>query len=342
MRINIIAFTEGGEELAKRISNLKICFDNGSVDFNVVSKDKEIVRESFERGEPLIFVGACGIAVRLIAPFVKDKLTDIPVLVIDEKGMNVIPILSGHYGGANELAQILADEIDATAVITTATDINDKFAIDVFAKKNDLFITDKAAIAKISSKVLKGEKISFYIEKSKAGDKIRQNLLKEKDASSIFEFKDENENSDVLITSKIPDSNNRNSANMILIPKRYVIGIGCKKGKSFEEIEEFVLSVLREKDININLVSAIASIDVKKDEEGIILFAEKYGIIFVTYTKEELESLSGDFSSSEFVKDTVGVDNVCERAAVKAGAEGELIVKKIAKDGITVAVSEIV
>lgn len=340
MRINIIAFTECGEELAKRISNLKICFENESVDFNVVLKDKEIVKESFDRREPLVFIGACGIAIRLIAPFVKDKLTDIPVLVIDEKGMNVIPVLSGHYGGANELAGIIADAIGATAVITTATDINDKFAIDVFAKKNDLLITDKSAIAGISSKVLNGEKITFFIEKNKLGDKIRQCLLKEKDASNIFEFTDDgNVDIDVCITSQ---NINQNTGKMVLIPKRYVLGIGCKKGKSFEEIEEFVLGVLKEKDIDINLVSKAASIDVKKDEEGLILFANKYKIKFVTFTKEELENVNGNFSASEFVKDTVGVDNVCERAAVKASEEmGELTVKKIAKDGITLAVCEI-
>ena len=115
-----------------------------------------------------IFIGAAGIAVRYIAPWVKDKYTDSPVLVIDEKGQYVIPLLSGHVGGAVSLADKIAELLGAVSVHTTATDVQGKFAVDVFAKKNGLVITDREAAKNISAAVLNGEKIAFYIERTES------------------------------------------------------------------------------------------------------------------------------------------------------------------------------
>ena len=111
-----------------------------------------------------LFIGAAGIAVRYIAPWVKDKYTDSPVLVLDEKGRYVIPLLSGHVGGAAALADEIACLTGGTAVHTTATDVHGKFAVDVFAKEHCLEITDRAAAKAISAAVLAGEKIALYIE----------------------------------------------------------------------------------------------------------------------------------------------------------------------------------
>lgn len=113
----------------------------------------------------LIFIGACGIAVRAIASSVNNKLKDSPVIVIDELGQFVIPILSGHVGGANELAVLLAALMNATPVITTATDINNKFAVDVFAKKCRLAIVNKDGIARVSSKVLAGKVVTLSVDR---------------------------------------------------------------------------------------------------------------------------------------------------------------------------------
>ena len=145
MIINTLFFTNKGKELADRLA---CSLDAHDVRLVPRGSDREgICRKAFREGEALVFIGAAGIAVRMIAPFVKDKLTDPPVIVIDEFGENVIPVLSGHIGGANGLALEIAASIGARPVITTATDLNDAFSVDLFAKENGLKIANRDGIA---------------------------------------------------------------------------------------------------------------------------------------------------------------------------------------------------
>ena len=121
--------------------------------------------EQFQAGkEGVIFVGACGIAVRSIAPYIAGKKTDPAVLVIDECGKFVIALLSGHLGGANELALRCAGYLKAVPVVTTATDLHSRFAVDVFAKKNGCAIFHMKAAKEASAALLAGESIGFYSE----------------------------------------------------------------------------------------------------------------------------------------------------------------------------------
>lgn len=348
MIIHIISFTENGIRLSERISREKISFRGEKVDFYPRSTCslydykkskvdflenglKDYVKSCFKNGEPIMFIGACGIAVRLIAPCIKNKLNDIPVLVIDEKGEYVIPVLSGHVGGANELAVIISEKLGAKPVITTATDINNTFAADIFAKKNDLYIENKNGIAAVSSKLLSGESITIKISTD-----IKISSLPSYDNVMIISGKSD-EKPDILISSDTKDKN----GTLILRPRPYILGIGCKKGKSADEIEGFAKEVLKKKKIPLKYLSCIASIDLKKDEEGIKALSKKLKIPFHTYSSDELNSVKGDFSSSEFVKNKTGVDNVCERASVCACKEGGmLLIPKCGKKGMTVAVSK--
>lgn len=162
-KISMISFTGQGRELAETIRErlpereIQVCHkpEQGTVPWT---------GQQFAEGAAVVFIGACGIAVRSIAPFVKDKLSDSPVLVVDETGRYVIPLLSGHAGGANELAVQLADRIGAEAVITTATDLHGVFAVDLFARRNRLTIVNREGITKVSAKVLRGEKLSVSVE----------------------------------------------------------------------------------------------------------------------------------------------------------------------------------
>ena len=117
--------------------------------------------EDFEDCDAIVFIGACGIAVRSIAPFVKSKKIDPAVVVVDEQGQFAISLLSGHIGGANELTEEIAEILRAQSVITTATDLNDKFAVDVFAKKNGCFISDMELAKEISAALLAGKEVGF-------------------------------------------------------------------------------------------------------------------------------------------------------------------------------------
>ena len=326
MSLNIISFTENGIRTslktagAMKDTDVRLYTKWSGFDKKDFGTDIVMVNESISdwatgmmrEKQSLLFIGACGIAVRAIAPGINSKLTDSPVLVMDELGKYVIPILSGHIGGANRLAFAVSDAIGAQSVITTATDINYVFAVDVWAKDNGLSIVNKDGIAKVSSKVLKGEKVSILKDKGTA---------------------------DVVVTDE-PEKISDDEALLILKPKEYVIGAGCKKDKDPAEFEAFINETLSENGIKVEDVFVISSIDLKKDEKAFLSYSRRHGIPFMTFTSDDLEAVQGDFSSSDFVKEMTGVDNVCERAAVKAcGDGGSLIIKKVSKDGMTIAIA---
>ena len=298
--------------------------------------------EQMKEHRSLLFIGACGIAVRAIAPFLADKLNDVPVLVMDEQGSFVIPILAGHVGGANELALSLAERMGSTPVITTATDLNHCFAVDLFAKRNALHIVNKDGIAKVSSRILAGEEVTMAVEEGhlqegEAGSTGRRGVPGEINGPEGIRLVSTESPVDVLVAS----ASYGKGRLLTLRPKEYVIGIGCKRGKAAEQIDHFVHRVLKESGISMEQVAAFASIDRKKDEEGILWMSSHYGIPFVTYSAEELQQVEGTFHASEFVKSQVGVDNVCERAALRfSGPGGTLITGKQAENGITVAIAK--
>lgn len=287
----------------------------------------------------LVFIGACGIAVRAIAPWITDKLHDSPVIVMDEQGQHVIPLLSGHVGGANELALRLSEAIGAIPVITTATDLHSSFAVDLFAKKNDLWIYNKEGIAKVSAKVLAGSEIMMCVRTGHL--ETCENLP---DGIRLCEYPPE-EPVDVLVTENhsVSDTVERDSLKeqLILHPRKYVLGVGCKKETDSAKLEDYLQSILEQQGISIEEIAALASIDVKKDEACLLKFSEKHRIPFRTYSAQKLQAVPGEFHGSAFVKNTVGVDNVCERAAIcAAGDGGRLMLSKQVNDGMTVAIVE--
>lgn len=401
MKVSIISFTLKGIELSLKIKKAfsgeteeELCLytkcphaekrltERKLTEKNLVESGLSYVEqpltewtgEQMKKRRSLLFIGACGIAVRAIAPFLTDKLNDVPVLVMDEQGRFVIPVLAGHVGGANELAVSLAERMGSTPVITTATDLNHCFAVDLFARRNALHIVNKDGIAKVSSRILAGEEVTMAVEEghlqegeagSTGGRKVpREGNVPEgirivpcsaestEDAPAVSA--ESTTDAPVAFTessAEIPDiteapvdvlvapASYGKGRLLTLRPKEYVIGIGCKRGKAAEQIDHFVNRALKESGISMEQVAAFASIDRKKDEEGILWMSSHYGIPFVTYSAEELQQVEGTFHASEFVKSQVGVDNVCERAALRfSGPDGILITGKQAEDGITAAI----
>lgn len=319
-------------------------------------------RNMFSTCELLVFVGATGIAVRVIAPFVKDKRTDPAVLTMDESAAYVIPLLSGHIGGANELAERLAKDLQATAVITTATDINHKIAIDVFARKNNLWISDMKLAKEVSADILQGKKILISTDEEKAAElagldwppelffdykKIdspsiitREKKLnmfeKKQDTGSVaFEF------SDIHVHIGIRKWKNRGQQRILyLVPKAAVLGIGCKKGTSQDVIQKQITEVLTAHGILEEAVDMAATIDLKAKEPGILSLIEEKGWEFQTFSAEELRAVPGTYQASAFVQSVTGVDNVCERSAKLASNYGKIIIEKHGTCGVTVACAE--
>ena len=298
--IRVLDFTEGGRELFERLRESKGDFTFCDMP-SEMSRD-DYIKESFLLHIPLLFIGSAGIAVRLIAPYVKDKLYDPPVIVIDEAGRFVIPLLSGHYGGGYDIAEGLARSLPAMLVDTSASDVRKTFAVDVFAKRNGYFISDNdhELIKKVNAAALNGESSEIL----KCSDGILEvNGLK-------------------------------------LYPKNLCLGMGCKKGKSFSELKAYINQFYDDETLHRELY-AIATVDRKADEVGLLTLAAFYGAYFFTFTKEELSAVAYDgLSTSDFVKETVGVDNVCERAALLLSGGKELLLSKKAGDGITLAAAK--
>lgn len=326
MKFSLFAYSKKGLETAKKAAaciegeaelfTVERLAGNGALPIPKPSED--FYGERFAASDALVFVSSCGIAVRSVTPFVKSKTSDPAVVVVDETGRFAISLLSGHLGGANALALRIAEGIGAAPVITTATDVNGRFSVDAWAKENGFAISDMTAAKAVSAAILEGDvpvKSDFPI----AG--ALPSGLKTGDGET-----------GILITYKT-DEPFMNT--LRLIPKCLHIGIGCRRGTPKETIENAVSIVLSENLIDRRAVKCAASIDLKKDEAGLIGFCRGKGLPLSFHSADELNAVTGEFTKSDFVKEITGVDCVCERAAM-IGAD-ELIIKKTAIDGVTVA-----
>lgn len=284
-----------------------------------------LTEKLFAEKELLIFVGACGIAVRAIAPYVRSKLCDPGVLVADECGMYVISLLAGHIGGANEYAKTVASLLGAQPVVTTATDQNGLFAVDSWAAQNGLRVMTPERIREISSRILAGERVGFYSAFPVAGSMPEE--LTGGEAWAGIVVSDRSERDRFPVTCR-------------LLPMDLVVGIGCKKEKSFSELQAFLKRVFLTYELDIERIGRLASISLKAREKGLILLAKSLHVPFVTYSAEELETAAGSFAESDFVRQTTGVSNVCERSACLGSGGGKRLVAKQSDNGMTIAVYE--
>jgi cobalt-precorrin 5A hydrolase len=275
----------------------------------------------FHWAEALVFIGSCGIAVREIAPHVRDKRTDPAVIAIDELGRFAVPLLSGHIGGANAMALDLARLLGATPVITTATDINNRISVDTWAARNGYVIPNIHRAKIVSARILEQDVplrsdfpvLTAYPNGVVPGDSGEVGIC--------ISYKKEEPFIETLR----------------LIPPALHLGIGCRKGATAESIREAVEAVLARHNIDKRAIACAASIDLKANEQGLLDFCWENGWPISFYSAEELSRVRGDFTPSDFVESVTGVDNVCERAAL-TGAK-ELIVKKTAIGGVTIAIA---
>ncbi len=273
----------------------------------------------------IVFVGATGIAVRAAAPYLAGKTYDPAVVVIDEQGRFVIPLLSGHLGGANALAERLAEGLGATAVITTATDGRAVFAVDNWAKSHDCVVFDPENIKYISGALLRGDTVGLRSEFPVDG-LLPAHIDMKTAAESGFTVGFDTKAQPFVHT-------------LHLVPRVVSLGIGCRKGAAASAIEETVREALDRAGVPLAAVKSAASIDIKKDEPGLVSFCSAHELPLSVYSAEELAAAPGEFTASQFVKDTVGVDSVCERAAVVNAGNGTIIARKYAKNGVTAALA---
>lgn len=370
MKMIIIAYSmEGGalarklrQKLGKEIEISPFLFQKYQMeDLLPFSKADRMIENAFQNQIPLLFISSTGIAVRKIAPYLQSKVTDPPVIVMDDAGRHVISLLSGHLGGANELTIRIARCLGAEPVITTSTDNHGLFAVDVFAKKNNLVITDMKAAKNISAAVVNKEQVTVWADENfcrwknrEGGAESAVDIFEETPETKVqFETikknipfpelifcQEENELKapSIAISPKLLPIKNKNQ--LQLIPKCIVIGIGCRRNTEPADIWEAVQEIFLEKQIDLRAVRAICSIDLKKEETGICQLADRLKVPFYTFSSEKLQTVEGDFSSSEFVSKITGVDNVCERSIAAFG--GTVFEKKMVRRHVTVALGQVI
>ena len=344
MQAAVFSFSVRGAELSKKIG-MYLESIGYAVRLQTVSKyaasvgleemlpgHNEACAEAFKDCQTIVFVGATGIAVRTIAPLLVSKVVDPAVVSVDERGTFIIPLVSGHIGGANELARCLAAYLDGTACVTTATDVNGLFAVDEWAARNHMTICSMKAAKDFAAALVDKQKVGLYVDSDFA---VMGSLPLNVECNIALPI-------GMAIT--IDKDINPFATTVKLLPRIVHLGIGCRRNTPLENIEALVLPELEKLKIDMRSVAGVASVDLKKDEQGLLAFAAKYKLPATFYTADELNSVAGDFTPSAFVQSVVGVSNVCERSAVMDSNGGRIMLRKTSLNGVTlsVAVEELV
>lgn len=352
----IVAITKHGVELGRKLhrkfheSDLYYPrkFEKGDEQQHSIQMFEGSVRPQvpilFKQYKGLIFIVSLGAVVRLIAPFLKDKREDPGVVVMDEKGENVISVLSGHLGGANELANEVAEILGARPIITTASEVQKTIPVDLLGKKFGWVYDSDDKLIPVSASVVNEERIAIIQE---SGEKNWWNYDRPLPSNmKVYEtvqdaLKDEFDASLVITHRLLRDDEQEIIRNGVVYrPKVIAIGMGCNRGTSSEEIEAVIIETLNELDFSIKSVKALCTVDLKKDEEGLLEVVNRYGWEFKAYTPRELNSIEIEQPSETVFKFT-GAYGVSEPAArLYSGTENLALVKK--KSGnVTISVGVI-
>ena len=332
MKLACLSFTNRGRLLGERI--LALDSDNYEMEHFPNSETpggiKEFLESSWSKYDGFIFISATGIAVRMCQPYIESKAKDPAIVVIDDEGKFSISLLSGHLGGANEIAKSIGDFIGATPVITTASDNRGIDSIDMFAKGNGYYIEDLSSVTKITSMMVNSKTVGIYTED---GNLINYpNLIKLDDLNNI----DPSVEGIIIVTSR-EDIGPIDIPHTILRPKNINIGIGCRKGKEVEIVIGAIELALNNSNLSNKGIRAMGTVEIKKDEAGIIKAAEHYNCPLEIFTIEDILPLEDMFQKSQFVKDTIGVYSVSEPCAYLLG--GKPILGKFIHEGVTISIN---
>ena len=299
-----------------------------------------LVKEQFSRFGGHIFIAAAGIAVRCIAPLLTHKAVDAAVVVLDHKGEYVISLLSGHLGGANELARQVAAVTGGRAVITTATDTEGLPAVDLLALRAGLHVRNPIAIRAANAALLAGKKVGLHDPegwlRSRLTDPEREYFYILADDAALAAFCATDAAPYVRVTFSAaaqPDNC------LALIPPALGLGIGCRKGVAAREVLDLVHKVCAENDLALEAVNCLASADIKAEEAGLVEAARILGVPLLTFSAAELAAYPPRQVSPKAAA-ALGLPGVCEPAARCASKGGSLLVGKHTSGRVTLAVAK--
>ena len=299
------------------------------------SRLADAFREAFAKRHNLVCIMAAGIVVRGIAPYLQGKDTDPAVVVVDEAGQFAISLLSGHLGGANELARRVAKILEGAAVITTATDVHGLPALDVLAAAQSLIIENLAGVRPVHMALLAGRPVRLVDPEGCLSGEL----------SAYPELFSLEPDLDQALTGSGPtvyvgfQERHWPPEWLRLRPRNLVAGMGCHKGTPASELVEFMQHTFQQAGLSLLSLKALATIEAKKDEPGLRLAARSLGVEFLWFTATELKDIPVPNPSPRVARH-MQVASVSEAAALKAGGE-ELILTKQKSPNATLAVARV-
>jgi cobalt-precorrin 5A hydrolase len=347
-KVAILAITKNGIKIA---SSIKQIFPNWMIfapskfqddTTNAAWYDEQTaakIAELFGKFEGIVCLFSLGAVIRLISPYLKDKKTDPAIIVIDDKANFVISVLSGHLGGANELTQEIAKKLGATAVITTAADVNKTIAVDLLGREFGWKIEDDSNVTRISALMVNEEKIGVYQdsgEKNWWGGDLPKNVtiydtqekLKQSDAKGVL-----------LISDKDLDAEITKNA-VVYRPKTLVVGIGLHTDTTKDKIKESLNSCLKKYKLSPKSIAKLVSLKKPTQIQGLVEAAADLGVSVEYFEREELAKISIP-NPSNMVQAFEGTPSVSEAAALKASGGRLVIEKQKFPPDLTIAIARI-
>lgn len=339
----MLSLTPGGDALAHKVMTLCPGEWQGfqSQQIKAAGGIFAVTAEWFHAVEAIVFIGAAGIAVRAVAPHLQDKFTDPAVLVLDENGRHVISLLSGHLGGANQLARDIAALIGAEPVITTATDTNEKASLDLILQALNCPVAHYRDLClEANKKLISGETIHLsvdeaFLSRQQVADRLKRRKLclngidfenkgrAFENNNSIF-FENNNgisldDHAAAALTIDISFAASRTIKTAVkVIPKAFALGSGSKKNVSTDNYQQQLDLFLKQQDVLPEAIACLASVALKSEEVCMLETAEKYGWATCFYSVETLKDFDEQFPASDTVLKALDLRAVSGPAAMKA------------------------
>ena len=354
--VAIAALTSKGAELGRRLKNWlpgsslflpeKFFRSQEPGEYCFSTSLKELVAEVFGGYKYLVLIMATGIAVRMIAPLLKNKHTDPGVVVVDDGGQFAISLLSGHVGGANELARRVADGLGGIPVITTASDVAGAIPVDILGKEYGWAIENRSHLNEVSMAMVEGEPVGIFQESGETSwrDSFVPFPRNVTIYASLEALTEARPRAALIISDRVLTQSDLSllpETTIVYRPKSLVVGIGCNRSTSSEIIQEAIRGVLSEQGLAYQSVKKLATIDIKKDEAGLLEYARKQNFTIDFFSKEALYRAQVPSPPSGMVMKHVGVPAVCEAAAALSAGGPLIAAKKSYRRAVTVAVARL-
>jgi len=354
--IVIVAITRRGVETALKI---KQALDSAGLENSIFAPKKysqsgvfvlggkvgEFIKEKYDKRDAIVAVMATGITIRSIAPYIESKLSDPAIIGVDAAGKFVISLLSGHYGGANELTKIIAKGIEATPVITTASDSMEKQSVDELAKLLHLTIENPKSLAPVNAAIVNDEHVVLVLvgnvkipTETVIGFEIKRADTQEEAVQIINGY-----DAGAIVTKESLKIEGCSKPFTLLRARNIIVGLGCRKDSTCDQLIETINTALKTVGLPAGRIDGFASVDIKKDSAAMLNAAKMFKVPFEFLSVEALRNLNHpDLSpDSKLVQEKIGVGGVCERAAlIIAGKNSKLILKKTKQNKTTIAIAE--